>query len=142
MPANRLLIDTSYLVALHNKDDKYHRVARLFSLSLSANNQFLLPMVVLTEAAYLVKRETGQHGLERFLRSVRTAGFVLEPVVMENLSRVGEILTQYHDNHFDFVDCCLMAAAERLNVRQICTFDRRDFSVFRPKQADPLQLLP
>jgi hypothetical protein len=32
--------------------------------------------------------------------------------------------------------------AERLNITRACTFDRRDFSIFRPHPCDYLELLP
>jgi hypothetical protein len=51
-------------------------------------------------------------------------------------------MTQYADANLDFVDCCIMALSERLQVRQICTLDRRDFSIFRPTHCDYLELLP
>ncbi len=35
-----------------------------------------------------------------------------------------------------------MAMTEGLNVTEICTFDRRDFSIFRPTHCDYLELLP
>jgi predicted nucleic acid-binding protein len=48
----------------------------------------------------------------------------------------------YASARLDFVDCCLMALSERLNITQICTYDRRDFSMFRPAHCDYLTLLP
>lgn len=35
---------------------------------------------------------------------------------------------------FDFVDC--------LNIRQVYTFDQRDFTIFRPKHGLRLELVP
>ncbi len=35
-----------------------------------------------------------------------------------------------------------MASAERLSVTRIATFVRRDFSIFRPRHCDYLDLLP
>lgn len=35
-----------------------------------------------------------------------------------------------------------IALAERLDVRQIATLDRRDFTVVRPRHVDVLTLLP
>jgi hypothetical protein len=35
-----------------------------------------------------------------------------------------------------------MALSERLNITQVCTVDRRDFSMFRPLHCDYLELLP
>lgn len=51
-------------------------------------------------------------------------------------------MRKYRDAELDFVDCCLTALAERLNITRICTFDRRDFSIIRPKHTDYLELLP
>lgn len=36
----------------------------------------------------------------------------------------------------------LVALAERLNLTQVCTFDRRDFNLIRPRHCDHLDLLP
>jgi predicted nucleic acid-binding protein len=55
---------------------------------------------------------------------------------------MSEIMTTYHDAKFDFVDCSLMALAERLAITVICTLDQRDFSIFRPNHSDHLTLLP
>jgi predicted nucleic acid-binding protein len=49
---------------------------------------------------------------------------------------------QYWTARLDFVDCCLMAMAERLNITKVCTFDRRDFNIFDPKHCDALEFLP
>jgi predicted nucleic acid-binding protein len=39
-------------------------------------------------------------------------------------------------------DCCIMTLSERLNITQVCTFDQRDFLIFRPKHCDYLDILP
>ncbi|HLV37426.1 MAG TPA: hypothetical protein VKY59_20070 [Spirillospora sp.] len=36
----------------------------------------------------------------------------------------------------------LYALADRLSITQVCTFDRRDFAIFRPAHSDYLKLLP
>ena len=63
-------------------------------------------------------------------------------IELDDLNRVREIAIAYADAEFDIVDCCIMAIAERLNVTHIATFDRRDFSVFRPRHCEYLELLP
>jgi predicted nucleic acid-binding protein len=60
----------------------------------------------------------------------------------DDAERATEIMEAYSDARFDFVDCCIMALSERLNITQVCTFDRRDFVIFRPKHCDYLELLP
>ncbi len=51
-------------------------------------------------------------------------------------------MNQYADAEFNFTDTAIMAQAERLNINRIATFDRRDFSVFRPTHCEYLELLP
>ena len=53
-----------------------------------------------------------------------------------------EVMRQYQDAELDFVDARLTAMAERLNITQIATFDRHDFSMIRPKHMAYLELLP
>jgi len=48
----------------------------------------------------------------------------------------------YADAGFDFVDCCIMALAERLQITPIYTFDHRDFAIFRRQHCPYLELLP
>jgi hypothetical protein len=51
-------------------------------------------------------------------------------------------MEKYSDIELDFVDCCIVAIAERLNLTEICTFDRRDFSIIRPTHVEYLTLHP
>lgn len=48
----------------------------------------------------------------------------------------------YMQAELDFVDCAITALAERLHVTQICTFDRRDFSIIRPHHMPYFDLVP
>jgi uncharacterized protein len=48
----------------------------------------------------------------------------------------------YFDAKLDFVDCCIMALSERMNITKVCTFDRRDFGMFPPQHCAYLELLP
>ncbi len=43
-------------------------------------------------------------------------------------------------NKIDFVDCSIVAMAERLNITRIMTVDQCDFGLFRPSIALPLKL--
>lgn len=63
-------------------------------------------------------------------------------ILSPDLERAAEIMEQYADADLDFVDCCIMALAERLNITEVCTLDQRDFSIFRPAHCDYLEILP
>lgn len=91
---------------------------------------------------YLFRRDFGYAGVQRFLHLIQTIDARYEPIIREDLPRMREIATMYDTAAFDIVDCCIMAIAERLNVTRIATFDRRDFSIFRPQHCDFFELLP
>jgi uncharacterized protein len=68
--------------------------------------------------------------------------FIIEALTDKDMIRMRQIMNKYKDNQFDFVDTAIMALAERLNITQIMTFDRRDFGAFRPAHCDYFTLLP
>jgi hypothetical protein len=63
-------------------------------------------------------------------------GFQMQSLTNADLIRMQQIMEQYQDAAFDFTDTAIMALSERLNVTRVCTFDRRDFSIFRPAHCD------
>jgi hypothetical protein len=135
-----MLADSSFLYALFNQDDRYYPRASRFA----AHNETisLTPDVVLPEVTFLFNRNGGIPAVASFLEAFQAAGIRLECLASEDLARAREILLSYPTAHFDFVDCCIMALSERLDITQVCTFDRRDFSIFRPRHCDFLTLLP
>ena len=80
--------------------------------------------------------------MRRFVDSITTTTAQVEPTTVEYLVRVHEILTQYADSQLDFTDAAIVTIAERLSINRICTLDRRDFSMIRPKHCDYFELLP
>ena len=136
-----IIADTSYLFALYNSKDINHRAAAAFAFE-TASERMLLPDVALTELAYLLVRDLGYVALRTLLENLRDSEIELVPLVRSDLGRIYDIATTYATAAFDIVDCCLMAIAERLGVTRIATFDRRDFSIFRPRHCDYLDLLP
>ncbi|MCC6615802.1 MAG: PIN domain-containing protein [Anaerolineae bacterium] len=135
-----LLLDTSFLYALADPSDVHREKAAIFARK--DNAQRIIPDVVLTEAMYLVGRFMSHAAMTRFLHSIAYSSVQLEPVGREDLKQAHKIMTDYADARLDFVDCCIMALAERLNITRICTFDRRDFGLFKPTHCDYLELLP
>ncbi|MCY4061909.1 MAG: PIN domain-containing protein [Chloroflexi bacterium] len=136
-----IIADTSYLFALYNSKDINHQVAATFAFE-TASERMLLPDVALTELAYLLVRDLGYVALRTLVENLRDSEIELVPLVRSDLGRISDIATTYASATFDIVDCCLMAIAERLGLTRIATFDRRDFSIFRPRHCDYLDLLP
>jgi len=100
--------------------------------------------VALTEVTYLMRRDSGlgQKAVLEFLKVLVSSPFILSPVLKSDIGRAHEIMQQYLDANLDFVDCCIFALAERLKIIHICTFDMRDFRIFRPNHVSHFVLLP
>jgi predicted nucleic acid-binding protein len=140
MALSKVLVDSSFLIALYDVDS----AQRLDALEIADlyKGRFLIPQVSLTETLYLIRREMGISGAVLFLETFGHSNPNLQSIIVDDLLRAKDIMHQYAYAKFDFVDCCIRALSERLNVTQVCTFDVRDFSIFRPKHCDSLELLP
>ncbi|MFN8450283.1 MAG: PIN domain-containing protein [Anaerolineae bacterium] len=136
-----MLFDSSVLYALADPADGYRGEAVQFAISHPEIVQ-IVPDVVLTEVTHLLNKFVGHHAIIRFLKAFPASDAQLEPMSMPDIQRAYEIMATYAASRFDFVDCCIMALAERLNITQVCTFDRRDFAIFNPAHCDFLELLP
>ena len=77
-----------------------------------------------------------------FLDTLVAGELVMIAPELEDLSRTGEILEKYSDSKVDFVDCCIVAMAERLGISRILTVDQRHFRLFRPKHCEYFEIEP
>jgi len=137
---NRTLIDSSFLFALYNQHDENYEKSQ--ALAINYKGFFVIPDVTLPEVTFLFARQGKTPAVIKFLKSFAAAQPLLEPLTVPDVQRAHEIMEKYADAKLDFVDCSIMALAERLNITQICTFDRRDFPIFRPTHCEHLELLP
>lgn len=140
MSPDKLLVDTSFLYALADPADRRRPEALAFAQSSSAVR--VVPDVALTEVTYLLRRFVNQAAVLRFMKALATSEAELAALTMDDLQRAYDIMSAYGNAQLDFVDCCIMALAERFSITQVCTFDRRDFAIFRPAHCDFLKLLP
>src|SRR5688572_2043961 len=127
---NKIMVDTSFAYGIYDRDDKYHQQATAW-MKTNLQSQLILPDVVLVEATYLVRANTNHNMLRvvNFLQNFVPNTFQLESVLAVDVKLASEIMFHYLDAKLDFVDCIISAQAERLNIKQICTFDRRDFAM-------------
>ncbi len=135
----KALCDTGFLLAAIAENDNFHDIC---ALALEEEEQPLLPYIVLPELAYLVMRDMDVAVLAGFLRSVATGDLPAIDSTLTDLLRAADLLQQYADARVDFVDCMIVAMAERLNITRIMTVDRRHFSLFRPKHCRVFELIP
>lgn len=137
---DKVLVDSSFLFALFYPKEKLHPIVDKIAKSFAG--RLVLPYVVLTEVAYLFNRVGGVPAVVSFLDKLNNTHFIYETLTSQDFLRIRQIMNMYRDAKFDFVDCCLMALAERYQISIVCTLDQRDFAIFRPTHLDHLELLP
>jgi uncharacterized protein len=135
-----VLIDTSFLLALANPSDTNHQ--RAINTMRTVAEARVIPIPVLPEMFYMVATRVSYISAVKLFGRVQTAGFHLQPITGDDMMRMHAIMQQYESSEFDFVDTAIMAVSERLKITEVCTFDRRDFAIFRPLHCDYLELLP
>ena len=101
-----------------------------------------MPTLVITEVTYLVSTRLGAGAEVRFLGDLASGEFLVEPVPDEDWLRIAELVARYRDLPLGTVDGSVIAAAERLGITRVATFDHRHFSVVRPAHVDALEILP
>ena len=134
------IADSSFIYALYSEHDSNHHTANHFASVY--RGKMILADVILPEVCYLFLRDLGYVGMRQFLFHFREVASPLVSLAKQDLHRIYEISATYASAAFDIVDCCIMAIAERLGITRIATFDRRDFSIFRPQHCDFFELLP
>ena len=125
----RALVDTGAVVALVNRNDRYHLQAvewfRRF------RGELLTTEAVITETAYVLAASAAhQRAALVWFERARAAGLLrVEPVA--DYEALARIMTQYASLPCDYADASLIALAERTGITAIATIDQRDFSVYR-----------
>jgi uncharacterized protein len=78
-----------------------------------------------------------------FLESIGPARpFALVNLTDEDIDRMAVLVRQYADFPLGGTDASVIAVAERLDVDQVATVDRRHFSAVRPRHVPAFRLLP
>jgi predicted nucleic acid-binding protein len=101
-----------------------------------------VPILVVTEVAYLLETRVGVETEVRFLGDLAAGDLVPEQVAAADWLRIAELVAAYRDLPLGTVDASIVAASERLGTRTIATLDRRHFSVVRPAHLAGLDLVP
>ena len=90
----------------------------------------------------MLNRELGPAAEATFVRGVAQGDFELVHLTTADLVRVAELIEQYDDLPLGTTDASVIAVAERLNVTEIATLDRRHFTVVRPRHVTAFTLVP
>lgn len=135
-----VLIDTNMLLAYAFSRDANHADATRTLRALETEMRVVVAPV-LTELFYMTMVRISYERVVQILARTRAA-VDIQTLTTADMARMQEIMEQYQDAEFDFTDVAIMAVAERLNISRVCTFDRRDFSIMRPRHCAYFEILP
>jgi hypothetical protein len=99
-------------------------------------------VLVVSEVAHLVATRLGVEPEIRFLGDLAAGTLTTGPVLAGDWLRMAQLTARYSDLPLGTVNASVVAAAERLNVREVATLDRRHFTVVRPHHVPAFELLP
>ncbi len=140
MAHSDVVADSSFLFGLFEHTAAIHDEIKKSTAQI--RGEFIVLGVTLTEVAFLFRRQGGVPATARFLTALTASGQKITNVESVDLIRARDIMNAYPAAQLDFVDCCIAAVAERLNITTIATLDRRDFSIIRPKHVSHFTLIP
>jgi predicted nucleic acid-binding protein len=123
---NTILIDAGPLIALFDKNDRYHRKIKAFVRGKSW--RFVTTTAVITEVSYMLNFNV-QVQID-FFEWILNKGLILEEIHQQDMVRVIELTKKYQDRPMDFADATLVLAAEKTGIRSIISIDA-DFDIYR-----------
>lgn len=132
------IVDTSALLAAADRSEPMHQacvdVLRWSDLDL------IIPVLVVTEAAYLVDRRLGPAAEAAFIRGL--SGFAIESPAADDWPTIADVVERYADLRLGTTDASIAVLADRLGTDVVVTLDRRHFDVMRTAAGRPFRLLP
>lgn len=137
MPANAL-IDTGAILALLDRNDRWHRIC------VNEFSQLRLPLAtseaVLTELFHLVG--DSRREVEAAWRFVRSGAIIMASIEDSELPQTQALMSRYSDRPMDFADATLVYLAKRDMLSTIFTVDRADFETYRIEGRRRFRVVP
>ena len=134
-----IIADTGFWLALANRRDKYHGLAR-FRLN-ELNEPLITSWPVITETCHLLLHRIGNPAQQAFMRSYDAGAFDAFDLSHDHASRIAELMDKYAALPLDLADASLIILAEHLGHGRILSTDQRDFGAYRWKQRKPFENL-
>ncbi len=137
-----ILVDTGALSALADRNDTHHRAARAFFQRVRSKEVLAVPLPVVVEAMLFMEARLGARAPRALWDDLARGVFHLLAISDETLAAAREIDRRYETALLGFVDCTSLALCEQHRITTVFTYDRRDFSLYRPTFVDALDLVP
>ena len=118
-----VFIDTSYFLALLNKRDKYHKVAKTVAKKLSG--RLVTTDAVLFEVGNALSRPSFRHLASQVLYQVdRDPNIVVVPIDDELFAESAEFFQSRPDQTWGLTDCSSFVVMQRYGLTEALTADK------------------
>lgn len=123
---NTILVDAGPLIALFDKDDKYH--TQIVEFIQKEKYRFITTTAVITEVTHMLDFNVDVQ--IDFFEWMLKDGVVLQEIEQKDISRIIAFTKKYRDRPMDFADATLVIAAEKTGIKKIISIDS-DFDIYR-----------
>jgi len=128
------LIDAGPLIALFNRNDKYHQKIKDFIKTYDGVLTTSWPVV--TEVCHMLDFNINTQ--IDFLKWVKLGGIRIEDVKSTEIERIIQLSEKYSDIPMDLADASLVIISERLKIKEIITIDS-DYCIYRTTQKEMIK---
>jgi len=134
-----IIADTGFWLALANRRDRYHEIAKDALGGLS--EPLVTTWPVMTETCHLLAARLSVDAELRFVERAKAGAFEIFSVEQRHLARVHQLMQKYRNLPMDLADASLVLLAEELDSGRILSTDTRDFNAYRWKNRKPFRNL-
>lgn len=136
MPSAKGLVDTGALLALLDRNDRWHAACR------TAFDNLRFPLLtsaaVVAELFHLLEARHAAAAWEL----LRSGAVSLAPIADADLASLEGLMMKYRDRPMDFADATLVHLAERESLSSIFTVDHDDFETYRIGGSKRFRIVP
>lgn len=120
-----VFIDASFLIALFNKDDQFHKKAKRISQQLRAEKiRLVTSNIVLAETINVIFRLQGPIQAKKFysvFKKIKIEEFFISRKVF---TKAYSLLWQQRKKGLNFFDCLHLATMRHWQIKTLATFDQ------------------
>jgi predicted nucleic acid-binding protein len=133
-------LDSSFIVAAADASDLNHAAAVAWLDRIE--EPLLVGALSLGDVDVVLQRGLGADATLAVVESVIEGSLRMVVPTEADLERARALMHAAAEHRPRLADALLVAAAERLEVRRLATFERRPFAVLRARSGSPLDLEP
>lgn len=140
MKSQFVIIDTGFFVALHIKNDKYHKRAIEVSEQIK-HRKWITTWPVISETCHFFIQKNSIKSVMLLINILENGLLDLFQIEKKHFPNLKALFLKYKDLPMDLADASLVILANELNSGDIVSTDQRDFKTYRWKNHQPFHNL-